>query len=60
MPDMEQIAGQLYETYCHLVGGIAFNGDALPNWEEFSKDESKQKQANGWRGVASKALEVFS
>lgn len=60
MPDMEEIAGQLYESYCHLVGGKAFNGDLLPSWEEFSTDTSKELQANGWRGVASKAMEIFN
>ena len=33
MPDMERIAGNLYEEYCKEVGGKAFNGDPLPGWE---------------------------
>ena len=52
-----QLAGELYTTYCHEVGGKAFNGDPLPSWDEFSKDPKKQKQVEGWGGVASKALE---
>lgn len=49
---IDNVARQLYEVYCRAVGGIAFNGDPLPSWEEFSKDASKLKQANGWRAVA--------
>lgn len=54
----EQLAGHLYQTYCEAVGGKAFNGDPLPSWEEFSTDEKKQPQANGWRAVASAAAEL--
>lgn len=34
MNDIETIAGLLYEHYCDAVGGVAFNGDPLPNWCE--------------------------
>lgn len=50
-------AGLLYETYCEAVGGVAFNGDPLPKWEEFSRDASKTKQSDAWIAVAKKALE---
>jgi len=52
MKDIEKIAGELYETYCLAVGGVAFNGDALPTWEEFGSDSTKTKQSNAWRAVA--------
>lgn len=54
--EAEQLAGELYEAYCARVGGVAFNGDPLPDWNEFSKDSSKRKQADGWRAVAEKAI----
>lgn len=56
--DTEDLAGLLYEHYCESVGGVAFNGDPLPNWDVFSIDPSKEKQANGWRSVADKAMEL--
>ena len=58
MPDLMKIAGDLYETYCIAVGGLAFNGDPLPSWAEFSKDPTKQKQVVGWVRVAARAFEV--
>lgn len=56
MPDIESIAENLYETYCVAVGGVAFNGDTLPNWKAFSADPKKTKQADALREVAKKAV----
>lgn len=58
MPDIEAIAGNLYEIYCKAVGGVAFNGDPLPSWDEFSHDTKKQKQADAWREVATAAVNL--
>lgn len=52
----EKLAGELYETYCEAVGGVAFNGDKLPAWADFKIDPAKQKQAAGWIAAARKAL----
>lgn len=49
--DIDGTSELAYAIYCHAVGGVAFNGDKLPNWEEFSKDPSKSKQCAGWRAV---------
>ena len=46
--NINEIAKQLYTTYCEAVGGKAFNGDPLPDWETFSSDETKKKQSNAW------------
>jgi hypothetical protein len=35
---INEIASMLYTEYCIAVGGLAFNGDSLPSWEEFSND----------------------
>jgi hypothetical protein len=51
----ETLAARLYTTYCQAVGGKAFNGDPLPAWEVFVRDEWKQLQAEGWRAVAREA-----
>lgn len=56
--DIETLAGILYDHYCESVGGHAFDGKPLPTWAEFALDERKQKQANGWRAVAEKVLEL--
>jgi hypothetical protein len=52
MFDIEKLAKKLYARYCREVGGKAFNGDPLPDWDAFSKDPAKQKQADAWRSVA--------
>ncbi len=51
----EELAEDLYETYCAAVGGVAFNGDKLPSWGEFVADPTKQKQVEAWRRVAFQA-----
>lgn len=58
MPDIERIAGNLYEEYCKQVGGKAFNGDPLPGWEAFRADPAKQKQSDAWVAVAHKAFDI--
>ena len=45
-------AALLYDAYCKAVGGVAFNGDPLPDWEAFRADPSKQKQSDAWIEVA--------
>lgn len=52
----EQIARVMYDNYCIAVGGKAFNGDPLPNSEEFFTDESKTKQATAWIVAAQNAI----
>lgn len=54
-----KFAGKLYETYCKNVGGVAFNGDPLPSWEEFSNDPSKKKQVQAWIAVAATAKSML-
>lgn len=60
MPHTERLAADLYETYCASVGGLAWNGDTLPSWEEFRADPKKQKQSDGWMAVAVRAIELLS
>jgi hypothetical protein len=44
-------AGLLYDAYCAAVGGVAFNGDPLPDWKTFRADPAKQKQVEAWIAV---------
>jgi hypothetical protein len=55
----EELAGQLYEHYCTMVGGKNFQGDSLPSWEEFRSDESKLTQSSAWVMVAHKASKLL-
>lgn len=48
-------AKRVYEAYCLAVGGKAFNGDHLPDWETFKNDPAKSVQSNAWI-VAAKAI----
>lgn len=59
MYDVEDIAEELYTTYCAAVGGRAFNGDALPDWDAFRSDPKKSKQAEAWIATAQRALEII-
>lgn len=56
MDKKEELAHLLYNDYCNAVGGKAFNGDNLPKADEFFNDETKTKQANAWRDVATSAI----
>ncbi len=58
MPDMEKVAGELYDEYCAKVGGKNFKGDPLPTWIEFRADKSKSKQSDAWVAVAHLAFSI--
>jgi hypothetical protein len=60
MIDRDTVAEKLYTAYCAAVGGVAFNGDPLPDWATFSADPSKEKQANGWLAAADCAMEFLA
>lgn len=53
------VARELYELYCDEVGGKAFNGDKLPNWDSFRADPNKAKQSDAWIAVARRAIGGF-
>ena len=55
---VEELAAELYEAYSAAVGGVAFNGEPLPDWEEFCAEHRKQKQEDAWRAVARRAAEL--
>ncbi len=54
----ESIAYALYGEYCAAVGGVAFNGDPLPDAPTFFNDPLKSVKANAWRRVAILAIEL--
>lgn len=54
----EEVAIDLYDTYCAAVGGRAWNGAPLPTGAEFFADPQKQKQADAWRAVAQRAQQL--
>ena len=56
----ETNAGILYEVYCQAVGGKAFNGDPLPNWETFRNDPNKKVQSDAWVQVAKRCETLFN
>jgi hypothetical protein len=49
---IEKRAGRMYEAYARAVGGKAFNGDVLPDWDTFQADPSKELQHDAWIAVA--------
>jgi hypothetical protein len=60
IPNMYDLAGEMYTTYCAAVGGKAFNGDPLPDWATFAADESKKKQSQAWLSAAIAAREFIA
>jgi|TARA_R110000787_G_scaffold336_8_gene1218 hypothetical protein len=55
----EHAAGIMYTAYCEAVGGIAYNNDPLPTWDEFYKDSNKTKQSEAWIESANAILQFF-
>lgn len=47
-----------YEAYCDAVGGVAFNGDALPSWEQ--QCERSPRIAQAWRCAGRAAEQTHS
>lgn len=57
--EIVQIAGELYAEYCKTVGGLSFNGDPLPTWDEMRADKTKRKIVKAWCAVAVNADVIF-
>ena len=53
------VANELYTAYCAAVGGVAFNGDLLPNWDTFVADLTKTKQSEAWLATADRAMQLL-
>lgn len=45
IPLEQAMAEEMYAAYCIAVGGKAFNGDSLPDWDTFYADPSKRNRA---------------
>lgn len=58
--DNDALPKKMYDVYCEAVGGVAYNGDKLPNADEFFADPTKEKQANAWRAAAFAAREFLA
>lgn len=56
---MKKVAMAMYDEYCKVVGGKAYDGRPLPTAKEFFADDTKQKQQRGWLAAASKAIEIL-
>lgn len=50
------LAKELYTEYSKCVGGVAYNGDPLPSWDDFKADPNKQRQADAWISAAAVAI----
>jgi hypothetical protein len=53
LKNKEARAKVLYEAYCANVGGKAFDGKPLPDWDAFRADPAKKVQSDAWVAVAS-------
>lgn len=58
--NIEAIAKIMYSTYCHEVGGKAFNGDPLPDWATFRADPKKLKQSSAWVAAAQAGADALN
>lgn len=59
MINREIVAKELYTAYCAAVGGVAFNGDLLPDWDTFAADPAKSKQSEAWLTTADRAMALM-
>lgn len=50
----------MYTSYCSAVGGKAFNGDLLPDWETFRNDPKKKVQSDAWVVAAVVAINLLT
>lgn len=48
----DKYAKLAWDTYTNAVGGRAFNGDLLPEWDVMVADPAKQKLVAAWRATA--------
>jgi len=55
--EIESWAKDAYEVYSEAVGGVNFQGDALPGWEEYRNDPTKTKTLQGWLAVGKFVIE---
>ena len=60
MLNIEQIADDLYSSYCKSVGGVAYDRTPLLTWREISEDPMKAKQRQAWIDVAERALTLLT
>lgn len=51
-----ELADVMYTAYSSGVGGVAYNGDPLPTWEEFNADPEKVMQRDAWIKAAAAAI----
>jgi hypothetical protein len=47
-----ELAQTAWDAYSAAVGGRAFNGDLLPNWDVMVADPKKQNLVKAWRATA--------
>ena len=53
---LETWVSQMYFVYCREVGGVAYDGNPLPDWETFKNDPAKKKQCHAWYAMGKAAL----
>jgi hypothetical protein len=51
MANSEDLARVAYTTYCAAVGGVSYNGDPLPSWEQ-QRGREDQKIPDAWVAAA--------
>lgn len=54
MATVDQAAEAAYEAYTTAVGGVAFNGDPLPDWA--TQRQRNPRIADAWRAAALAAV----
>lgn len=58
--EQRMVARLMYDTYCEGVGGVAYNGDKLPDSHEFFSDPTKRKQADAWMLSAQAVIDFLN
>jgi len=56
LPESEELAKIMYDAYIESVGKKAFNGEMLPESDEFFCNTKYDVQANGWKDSANTVI----
>lgn len=56
---MDCLGKASWSAYRETVGGKAFNGDPLPDWETMKADAQKETIVKGWKAAAIASLMAF-
>ena len=56
---LDQTTAAAWNEYREVVGGVAYNGDPLPTWDQFRDDPNKAVQVKAWRRAVYESTNTY-